>query len=172
MLTPLTGETFELRSANVEDHARVDVAARGVWIKGSRAFCDVRVFNPLAPTYQKQTLKAAHISNEKAKKREYSKRVRDVEHGSFTPLVFSCFGGMSIECSKFYNRVSDLLSDKRNISGSLSRSWIRTKLSFSLLKTANLCIRGSKTSRPLPFVHQLTNTSIKLAAVDAMVDVV
>ena len=69
MLTPLTGETFTLRSVNKEDHARLDVAARGVWIKGSRAFCDVRIFNPLAQSYQKQTLTAAHRSNENAKKK-------------------------------------------------------------------------------------------------------
>ena len=31
MLTPLTGERFSYNSANVEDHARLDVAARGVW---------------------------------------------------------------------------------------------------------------------------------------------
>ena len=33
-LEPLSGETFPLRSANTEAHARLDVAARGVY--GSR----------------------------------------------------------------------------------------------------------------------------------------
>ena len=51
-LTPLTGEQFNLRSANTDDNARVDVAARGVWIRGSRAFFDIRVFNPLAQCSQ------------------------------------------------------------------------------------------------------------------------
>ena len=46
-LQPLTGETFPLASANVEDGAHLDVAASGFW--GSfhqKAFLDVRVFNP------------------------------------------------------------------------------------------------------------------------------
>ena len=106
LLTPLTGEQFDLESANTDVQARVDVAARGVWVRGSRAFFDVRVFNPLAQCYSHSTLKAAHKSNESSKKREYNQRILQVEHGSFTPLVFSSFGGMGIECSNFYNRVA------------------------------------------------------------------
>ena len=56
------------------------------------------VFNPLA---------AHHRLNENQKKREYGERVVNVEHGSFTPLVFSCLGGMSVECLNFYNRIAD-----------------------------------------------------------------
>ena len=33
-----------------------------------KAFVDVRIFNPLAKSYQGQDLKAAHSSNEKLKK--------------------------------------------------------------------------------------------------------
>ena len=169
MLTPLSGENFQYRTANTDRDARPDVAARGVWIRGSRAFCDVRVFNPLARTYRNQTLAAAHKTNENEKKRAYQERIRHVEHGSFTPLVFSCFGGMSIECLRFYNHLSDKLSEKRDISGSLARSWVRTKLCFSLLRTANLCIRGSKTLRPRNYAD-LASTSITLAASDARLD--
>ena len=48
LLTPLTGEHFRYRTANTDDGARPDVSARGVWTRGSRAFFDLRVFNPLA----------------------------------------------------------------------------------------------------------------------------
>ena len=47
-LQPLTGETFPLASANVEDGARLDVAASGFW--GSchqKAFLDVRSLIPI-----------------------------------------------------------------------------------------------------------------------------
>ena len=69
LLTPLTGEMFKYKSANVEDNARLDVSARGVWMRGSKAYFDVKVFNPLAKTYSKQTLKAAHNQNERIKKK-------------------------------------------------------------------------------------------------------
>ena len=168
LLTPLTGEKFTLKSANTDDHARLDVSARGVWIKGNRAFFDVRVFNPLAQTYNNQTLKAAHKTNENGKKREYGERILNVEHGSFTPLVFSCFGGMSRECSHFYNHVADKISEKRDINASKGRTWVRTKLSFSLLRSTNLCIRGSRTKQQ--YLHEsetVGDTNIQAAMIDA-----
>ena len=173
LLTPLSGETFKYKTAITDDHARTDVAARDVWIKGSRAHADVKVFNPLAQVYQNQTLKAAHKSNENGKKRAYNERVQNVEHGTFTPLVFTCFGGMSVECTKFYNRISDMIAEKRNISGSLARNWVRTKLCFSLLKTTNLCLRGSKTvKRDEEEYRKIADTNIEMAAVDSKMDVV
>jgi hypothetical protein len=48
-LTPLTGEVLP-PSANSADDARVDIAARGFWQRCEKAFFDVRVFNPYAPT--------------------------------------------------------------------------------------------------------------------------
>ena len=166
LLTPLTGEKFAHKSANTDDNARLDVSARGVWIKGSRAFFDIRVFNPLAQTYSNQTLKAAHRSNENSKKREYAERVLNIEHGTFTPLVFSCLGGMSTECSHFYNRIADKLSEKRDLDISKGRTWVRTKLSFSLLRSTNLCIRGSRTKHQ--YMHEpVAETDIHVAMIDA-----
>ena len=170
LLTPLTGEQFRYRTANTDDQARLDVSARGVWTRGSKAFFDVRVFNPLAPSYRNQSLSNAHKSNENEKKRKYRERIQNVEHGSFTPLVFTCFGGMSVECLKFFNHVSDKISEKRNITGSLARSWVRTKLCFSLLRTANLCIRGSKSSRPQN-IAELSSTNLQAAVADSRMDI-
>ena len=165
LLTPLTGEVFKYKSAKGEEQARLDVAAGGVWVKCSRAFFDVTVFNPLAHTYTNQTLKTAHKSNENGKKREYGERILNVEHMSFTPLVFSCLGGMSTECTHVYNRIADMISEKRNIPNSKGRSWIRTKLSFCLLRATHLCIRGSRTKRFEP--EQFANTNIQLAMAKA-----
>ena len=107
----------------------------GFWIKGSRAFFDIRVFNPLAKSYSNLTLKAAHKSNESQKKKEYGERVLNAEHGSFTPLVFSCLGRTSVESTHFYNRVADRFGEKmRDIHISKGRSWVRTKLSFCILR--------------------------------------
>ena len=170
ILTPLTGETFRYKTANTDKEARPDVSARGVWTRGSKAFFDVRVFNPLAPSYRSLTLSAAHRSNEKEKKRMYGERIQHVEHGTFTPLVFTSFGGMSVECLKFFNHISDKISEKRNISESLARSWVRTKLCFSLLRTANLCVRGSKSRKPQNIVD-LSETHVQAAVSDSKMDV-
>ena len=46
-LTPLTGEVLPI-SANTNDRARVDIAARDFWVKDEMAFFDIKVFNPIA----------------------------------------------------------------------------------------------------------------------------
>ena len=107
--------------------------------------------------------------NENNKKREYGERVLNVEHGSFTPLVFSCLGGMSPECANFYNRLADKISDKRNIETSKGRSWVRTKLSFCLLRTTQLCIRGSRTRRQ-HLQESVADTNIEVVMIDAKLD--
>ena len=141
-LMELTGEKFKYKTTNIEDESRLDVAARNFWSYGTKAFLDIRVFNPLAKSYMNQTLSAAHKSNENAKKREYNQRVIEVEHGCFTPLVFTCFGGMAKECSAFYKHLTMLISEKREVPFYQVSSLIRTKISFSLIKIAIICLRG------------------------------
>ena len=68
-LTTLTGEVFELKTTNKEDDARLDIAFRNFWSIGTKAYCDIRVFNPLANSYCKQKLSNAYTSNEKSKKK-------------------------------------------------------------------------------------------------------
>ena len=86
-LTPLTGEVFPKSSITTDD-ARVDVAARGVWVKGQMAFFDVRVFNPTAKSYLNSDLSVAHRVNEPAKKHAHNRRVQIVDQASFSPRVF------------------------------------------------------------------------------------
>ena len=87
ILTPLTGETFPQASTATTDEARVDIAARGVWVKGQMALFDVRVFNPIAKVYLTSDLPAAYRRNELEKKRVYGRRVRMVDQASFTSLI-------------------------------------------------------------------------------------
>ena len=85
------------------------------------AYSDVRIFNPLAKCYRNLSLQAAHKNNENEKKRKYNDRIIEVEHGSFTPLVFTCFGGMSRECSRFYAHAAEKIADKRK---SIVSAWL------------------------------------------------
>ena len=61
-----------------------------------------------------------------------------------SPLVFSSSGGMAPECRMFFKQLSSLVADHRKETYSLVASWIKTKLSFSLLRSAILCIRGTR----------------------------
>ena len=104
-LHPLNGETLRGASSITQNGARLDVAADGFW--GStfeRAFFDVRVFNPHTPSHQRSSPQACYRSHENAKKRAYDQRIREVEHGTFCPLVFSCTGGMGRAASTTYKK--------------------------------------------------------------------
>ena len=147
MLIPLSNETFQNKTANKSEEARLDISANGFWIKGQKAFFDVRVFNLFASRYNNQNLNKCFKNNEEEKKRSYNERVLQVQNGSFTPLVFSINGGMGRECKCFYQRLAGLLSEKRHVDHNIVINWLRTNIAFSLLRSMLLCIRGSRTLR-------------------------
>ena len=147
VLQDITGGEFPPSSITTDD-ARVDVAARGFWIRGQMSYFDVKVFNPTAKSYLNQTLKTAHRAiNEQMKKRSYNKRINLIDQGTFTPLVFTCFSGMWRECGVFYNRLAEMIAEKRNASESNTKNWIRTRLNFCLLRSQIMCLRGSRSIR-------------------------
>ena len=86
-------------------------------LNGQTTFCDLRVFNPLATCLLHHSLPAVHKKNVNEKKREYNQWILQVEHGSFTPLVFSCFGGISRECSRFFSHNAERLArtEEKNV---------------------------------------------------------
>ena len=112
-LHPLTGEFLTETRANKTDEARLDIAARGFWVNGQKAFFDVRVINPIAGRYKNLKIEKACEVNEKEKKRTYNQRVLQIEQGTFTPLVFTAMGGCGREAKVFYKRVSELIAEKR-----------------------------------------------------------
>ena len=142
-LEPLTGEELP-RNASREDEARLDIAARGFWQPSAMAFFDVRVFSPFAKTHLKTTLDAAFDSQEQQKKTKYNQRVIQVEHGSFTPIVMSAYGGYGRETERFLSQLIHKISEKKDVPLSSISNYIRTKLSFILVKAQVMCIRGSR----------------------------
>ena len=76
----------------------------------------------------------------------YEVRVREVELGCFTPLVFSTSGGLGPAAKTFYKRLASLIAEKHDQPYSLTLFWLRAKLSVSLLCSAIMCLRGSRSS--------------------------
>ena len=54
-------------------------------------------------SYRGSSIQSLYRRHEQEKKREYGDRVREVEHASFTPLVFATTGGMGKEATIFYH---------------------------------------------------------------------
>ena len=95
VLQDISGEHLK-RGSNKAQDARLDIHACGFWERHRSAFFDVRVCQP-------QQIYRIH---ENEKKRLYSKRVLDIniEHGTFTYLVFTTTGGMGKECLMYHSR--------------------------------------------------------------------
>ncbi|XP_064395274.1 uncharacterized protein LOC135342473, partial [Halichondria panicea] len=147
-LQPITGEILSGASANTQDGARLDVAADGFWgSRFERAFFDVRVFNPYAPSNRQPQLSTTYRKHENIKKRAYDQRIRDVENSTFTPLILSSIGGLGRAATSTYKRLASLLSTKWDQPYSTTMGWIRCRLSFSLLRSAIMCIRGARSSQ-------------------------
>ena len=108
---------------------------------------DVKVFNPCAPSCRGTRLEACYRRHEREKCRAYKQSVREVERGSFTPLVFSTSGGMGRAATVTYKRLASLLATKRELPYSVVMGWLRCPLSFSLLRSAVMCLRGSRSAR-------------------------
>ena len=80
------------------------------------------------------------------KKRAYEQRVREVEHGSFTPLVFSAAGGMGPAADIVYKKLASMLAEKQDKTYSTTLNWMRCRLNFSLIRSEIMFIRGSRKS--------------------------
>jgi len=146
-LQPITGEHFDHATLNTEDGARLDISMNGFWGgKCEKSYVDVKVFNPHAPTNRSSAPRSIYRRHENIKKRTYEARIREVEHATFTPLIFSATGGMADQAIVFYKRLASLISEKRNDHYAIVMGWIRCCLSFSLLRSAIRCLRGSRSS--------------------------
>ena len=150
-LQSLTGEILDTGS-NLENEARLDIAARSFWLENEKAFFDVRVFNPFAKTHLRSNLDAVFQNNENQKKIEYNDRVIKVEHGSFTPIVMSSCGGCGVETSRFVKRLAELVANKKDLETSVVSNYIRKKISFELIRSQVACIRGSRSLKKMTLV--------------------
>ena len=102
--------------------------ARGFWQRQGSAFFDVRLCHPNADSM-------------------YAEGVMEIEQGKFTPLVFTTTGGKADECVKYHSRLVELIANKNGESYSSAISWIRAKVSFAIVRSAILCLRGSRSRR-------------------------
>ena len=143
-LQPVNNRTNFSASANISAEARLDVRARGFWRPGQNAFFDVRITNETCDSQFTSTVKSILRKHENEKKREYNQRVIEIEHGTFTPLVYTTSGAMSHECSKFHKALAEKISQKKDEQYNEVIRYMRLNISFLVLKATLLCIRGSR----------------------------
>ena len=68
----------------------------------------------------------------------------NMEHRTFTPLVFSLTGGEGPETFIFHKHISQKYCEKNEQKYEKVLSIIRCKLSFLILRSVLICVRGSR----------------------------
>jgi len=111
VLQPLSGESFCYATANMEDEAHLDASVQGFWGgHHQKTFFDVRVINPTALSYCSTAASSLYRQFKGEKQRMHEQHVRNVKMSSFTPLVFSTFGGMGVAATTVFKRLATLPS--------------------------------------------------------------
>ena len=98
--------------ANLNEDARLDISARELWREGQNSFFDVGITNADTDSQRNNTLTSMLKKHELEKKRGYNGRVMEVEHGTFTPLIFTTTVVMSHECSVFHKALTEKIGLK------------------------------------------------------------
>ena len=75
---------------------------------------------------------------------QYNERITEIEHGTFTPLSMSANGDSGKKCLRFYIRLAELISVKKKKNYSTVLSWVKRKVTFSLINSISLCLWGSR----------------------------
>ena len=147
MLLPYEGENLPGRSAIRAQEARLDIRARGFWSRQQDAFFDVRVTHPKATVLSRSEVLSQLKHHEQMKKRQYCARVNRIDRGTFTPLVFSTSCVCGPEANIFFKSLAAQLCEKhKDIRYSQAMGHLRSRLSFSLIRWAVTCFRGSRSS--------------------------
>ena len=132
------------------DGARPDVSSRGLWSTFERTFFDVCVLHPNAPSYQSTSIDQLYKKHEQRKMGKYNNRVINVERGSFTPLIYSTFGGWGPQATRYHKRLAEKIATKRNENYTHVLSHMRTRVRFSFLRSVLIAIRGERGKKPAP----------------------
>ena len=142
-LQPLEGESFDNKTTTTEDEAKLDIKANGLWeTRFNRTFFDVKIFNPHAKSCPR-TIKEAYKLHEAQNRLKYEQRIVEIEN-SFNPLVFATTGGAVPTASKVMSRLPFNLSEKSEDTYADVMGYIRRQVSFALLESSVLCLRGCR----------------------------
>ena len=132
------------QTSNTAPDARLDFCGRGFWRPVQQAYFDVRIVHANSPSYTNKPVEKVYEQHENIKKTAYSKRVLEVEHGSFTPLIFSTAGGMGKESLVYHKRLAALIASKRGDAYNNVITFIRRRIRFSILRTTLIAVRGTR----------------------------
>ena len=136
-----------VREANSDNNSPAliaDLAVRGVWSPQTEALFDIRVVDTDAQSYCGQAPLDVLTTAEREKKLKYRSTCEE-RRVIFTPLCVSVDGLLGNEAKVFVKRLAEGLSQKWDRSYSEVLCWVRTSLSFAIVRATILCLGGIRT---------------------------
>ena len=164
-----SSKTSLAKSEKAQD-ARKDIHACGFWERHRSAIFDVRVCHPNVESCWDLEPQQIYRSHENEKKHPCSRRVLDIEHRTFIPLVFTTTGGMGKECLMYHSRLAQLIVIKKWEQYAKTISWIRTRTSFALPRCALVCLAGSIRARRVPCEIKNADIDVEVVEVSIQLD--
>ena len=73
--------------------------------------------------------------------------------GTFTPLVLGINGRVGKECQLFLKHLAEKIAPKDGEQYNTVITWLRTLISFELLRSVHACVRGTR----VPFFRKKDN---------------
>ena len=92
--------------------------------------------------------------------RKYNQRVLTVEKGSFTPLVYTTFGGWGPLATRYHKRLAEKIATRKNEEYRDVISHMRTRIRFSILRSTLIAVRGKRGKKQ--FSKSFADTSFNL----------
>ena len=129
--------------ANRVPELRGDVAVHGFWSRGTTAVFDIRVTDTDSNSYRNMDPAKVLKRQETEKKNKYGEACRQ-SHMHFTPLVFSVDGMEGGELTAARKRLSSRLAAKWKRKYSQVCGFVRSRLAFTLVRSASRCLRGTR----------------------------
>uniref|UniRef100_A0A1X7UZP3 Uncharacterized protein n=1 Tax=Amphimedon queenslandica TaxID=400682 RepID=A0A1X7UZP3_AMPQE len=120
-----------------------DLAVRGAWTPQTEALFDIRVVDTDAQSYLSKSPPDVLVQAEREKKAKHQSACEE-RRAIFTPLCISVDGLMGKEATCFVKRIGDGLSSKWNKPYSEVVCWLRTRLSFAIIRASILCLGGAR----------------------------
>ena len=145
-LQPVTRETFKLASASLtlEQDQTLQLMVSGVATLKKRFLTSESLTHLLHLTPHPHPVLAT--ADMKKKNKEHMSNASGKLSMPLSPKLYSPLRMGPIAIS-FYKRLADLLASKWNSYYSQTIGWLRCRLSFSLLRSSILCIRGARSSK-------------------------
>ena len=78
---------------------------------------------------------------------------------------------MAEERRRYHSRLAELLADKKGEEYATTILWIRTKVSFAILRSALLCVKGSRAARRIYSNLQDTDFAVERIGTDQISNV-